>query len=84
MSGSGSARSHSDSQKPRLMGLAENVWHFASQYLAVGGSFMCKISRGGEENEVCKGEFACLTTRTVLSVTTQLMVSLTHVYGFAG
>jgi 23S rRNA (uridine2552-2'-O)-methyltransferase len=45
---------HGPTDHLRIIGLAEAAWQFATEVLAPGGSFICKVFQGGTEGELLK------------------------------
>lgn len=45
---------HPPTDHIRIIALCELAYHFATQVLAEGGSFVCKVLKGGTENELLK------------------------------
>ena len=46
------ATGHGPTDHLRIMGLAEVAWAFATEILAPGGAFVCKVFQGGTENQL--------------------------------
>ena len=45
---------HGPTDHLRIIGLAEAAWQFATEVLAPGGAFICKVFQGGTEGELLK------------------------------
>jgi len=50
------ATGHTPTDHIRIMHLCELAFYFATDMLAVGGAFVCKVLKGGTENELLEAD----------------------------